>query len=310
VHVAVFGSTGSLGKRVVDALVAAGDTVRAVSRDPSARTRWPSSRVENAAADLRDPASLARACTGVTHVVTTANGFVGRGPNASVLVDGAGNLALIAAARDAKVEHFVFVSAKLAAPDSPIDSFRFKFEAEQALAASGMSHTIVRPTSMIESWLERADAALHGGQPFPIVGHGDRPINFIASDDAARYIALAVRAPRVRNKFLTIGGPEDISLNDLADRISTACGEKLRARHVPISVARVVAATAGRFNAILRREIILGALLELTDQRFDVRPVERELGVAMTPVDDVIASWAKSRGMKPRLDISADEPLA
>jgi uncharacterized protein YbjT (DUF2867 family) len=54
-------------------------------------------------------------------------------------VDLQGNSALIQAARHAGVERFILVSVHGATPDHPIELFRMKYAAEQALQASGLS---------------------------------------------------------------------------------------------------------------------------------------------------------------------------
>jgi NADH dehydrogenase len=57
-----------LGGRVARKLIAQGKPVRVMVRQPSSIAG-----VESAAGDLKDPASLAAACQGVTAVITTAN---------------------------------------------------------------------------------------------------------------------------------------------------------------------------------------------------------------------------------------------
>jgi uncharacterized protein YbjT (DUF2867 family) len=64
----VVGSSGMLGGMVARKLVARGDRVRVMVRQPS-----DIAGVESVRGDLKDPASLDAACQGATAVVTTAN---------------------------------------------------------------------------------------------------------------------------------------------------------------------------------------------------------------------------------------------
>src|SRR4029450_7972941 len=59
------------------------------------------------------------------------------------------NLAVAIAA--AHVPHLVFVSGDGAAPDSPVPLFRTKWEVEEAIRASGVPHTILAPSYLMEN---------------------------------------------------------------------------------------------------------------------------------------------------------------
>ena len=58
--------------------------------------------------------------------------------------------ARLVAARDAKVEHFVYTSALAARENHPIDFFRTKHEIEEGLRDSHMPYTILRPAAFME----------------------------------------------------------------------------------------------------------------------------------------------------------------
>ena len=112
--VLVAGATGSLGSTVCRMLVDQGTPVRALVRSGSSPERVGALRalgIELALGDLRDPESLRRACRGVDRVVSTATATSGRGGADTVQnVDGEGQVALIDAAQQERVQHFVYVS--------------------------------------------------------------------------------------------------------------------------------------------------------------------------------------------------------
>lgn len=81
----VAGATGVLGRSISQRLLHGGGRVRVMTRDP------------------RRAASLDRACAGISHVITTANAFAGRGADNVSSVDRQGNRQLIDAARRAGV---------------------------------------------------------------------------------------------------------------------------------------------------------------------------------------------------------------
>jgi uncharacterized protein YbjT (DUF2867 family) len=99
----VVGSTGLLGPEVCRRLVADGRPVRCLIR-PTAhaakRAELNALGVEFAEGDLKDPASLRRACAGVVSVISTASCTFSRQPGDSIAtVDEGGQLALVSAAR-------------------------------------------------------------------------------------------------------------------------------------------------------------------------------------------------------------------
>jgi uncharacterized protein YbjT (DUF2867 family) len=79
--------------------------------DASKRAALEALGAELVEGDLKDPASLARACAGVPAVISTASSTFSRQDGDSIAsVDQQGQLALVEAARLTGVEHFVFVS--------------------------------------------------------------------------------------------------------------------------------------------------------------------------------------------------------
>jgi uncharacterized protein YbjT (DUF2867 family) len=102
--------------------------------------------------DLRDRTSLDGAVEGVEAVITTANSAMRGGADDPQSVDLEGNRNLIEAARNAGVEHFIFVSLLGAAPHNPSPLVQAKAQSESALRESGMEYTILAPTAFMEVW--------------------------------------------------------------------------------------------------------------------------------------------------------------
>jgi len=115
----IVGASGHVGGLIVQRLLAQGMSLRLMSRHQEALAKWSKEGVEIVQGDVRDPHSLNAACQGVTQVITTAHASEGTHGNTPLEVDLLGNRALIAAAKRAGVEHFVFTSTHSAQPDSP-----------------------------------------------------------------------------------------------------------------------------------------------------------------------------------------------
>ena len=149
--VLVTGGCGMTGRALVDMLLARGERVRSLDLE-----RHPDARVTSIVGDVRDPAAAARACLGVQTVHHTV-AVVSQHPAKASLIEDVnvgGTRVMLAAARAAGVERFVFTSsidvvfsgAAIAAGDESLpyaarfldDYGRSKADAERlVLAANG-----------------------------------------------------------------------------------------------------------------------------------------------------------------------------
>jgi uncharacterized protein YbjT (DUF2867 family) len=129
-------------------------------------------------------------------VISAVHGLVGPGKPSPEAIDRDANRALIQAAAAAGVQHLVLVSVHGAAPDHPMSLHRAKYSAEQALQASGVAWTIVRPAAYLETWLAIIGAKLADHGQALVFGPGRNPINFVAAGDVAAVVDLAVHDRR------------------------------------------------------------------------------------------------------------------
>ena len=236
----VVGSTGVLGREIVKRLRAEGRPVRAMARSAVKASDLASLGAEVVQGDLVNAPSLARACAGATHVVAAAHGMLGSGRNRSEAVDDAGHRALVDAARAAGIAHFVYTSVLGASPGHPVDFFRTKYAVEQYVKGSGLSHTILRPSAFMETHAHtfNGKGIVERGKT-TLLGRGTRPRNFVAVRDVA---AMAVRALTDRTMWgqtIEIGGPENVTDNQVAALYGQVVGVTPKVTHVPSAVLRV-----------------------------------------------------------------------
>jgi len=215
--IVVAGGTGTLGTRLVPRLAGAGRIVRVVTRDPARARHLAGPRVEVVCGDVRDPAQVARAVRGAGMVISAVHGFAGPGRVSPATVDRAGNAHLIGAAARAGAA-FVLVSVAGAAPGHPIGLFRAKHAAEEMLRASGTGWTIVRATAFMETWATIMSHMLQASGRILVFGRGDNPVNFVSATDVAALIELAVTDPALRGQVLEIGGPDNLTFNEVPAR--------------------------------------------------------------------------------------------
>ena len=236
----VIGATGIVGGMITRRLLEQGKEVRILVRgdSPSAQLAQegratPAESLTEAGAqpvygDLRDRASLDAAVESVETVISTANSAGRGGEDNPRSVDLEGNRNLIEAARDAGVEHFIFVSALGADPDHPVPFMQAKGQSEASLRESGMEYTILAPTPFMEVW-----AAVVVGmpalqdQPVTLVGEGRRRHSFISNRDVAAFAVAAVDDSAARNQYLAIGGPEPLTWRDVVATYERVLGRPI-----------------------------------------------------------------------------------
>ena len=232
----VVGATGLLGPEICQRLTAAGQQVRALVRstaDESKRKVLQELGVELVDGDLKDAASLARACTGVQAVISTASSTLSRQAGDSIeTVDHRGQLALVEAARRAAVERFVFVSFR-ENRDIQFPLTAAKRAVERALASSGMAYTVLQASYFMEVWLTPAlgfDAA-HGKAR--LYGDGNQPISWISYRDVARAAAAAVIEGTGRNMVVELGGPQALTPREVVRMFEAAGAGEITTESIP-----------------------------------------------------------------------------
>jgi uncharacterized protein YbjT (DUF2867 family) len=269
--IVVAGGTGTLGARLVPRLAGQGLAVRVLTRDPARAQHLAGPGIEVARGDVRDPASIAGALRGADTVISAVHGFAGPGRVSPATVDRAGNAHLIAATARTGAT-FVLVSVVGAAPDHPIGLFRAKHAAEQALRASGIPWTIVRATAFMETWGKIMGQPLQASGKIPVFGRGDNPVNFVSATDVAALISHAVATPGLRSQVLELGGPGNLTFNQVATLLQETTGRHGTVRHIPRPALHTMAMATARLKPALARQARAALAMDTIDMTFDPAP--------------------------------------
>jgi NADH dehydrogenase len=249
----VAGGTGRLGTLLVARLAKRGLDVRVLTRDPARASHLDGVANQIVVGDVRDRASIEDAMRGVHLVVSAVQGFTGPGRVTPATVDRDGNTNLIDAAAAVGAD-VVLLSIVGASTDSPMELFRAKHAAEQHLRASATSWTIVRATAFMELWAQIMAKPI-------VFGRGDNPINFVSVSDVVGVVERAVTEPSLRGQVLEVGGPQNLTFNELATMLQDIRGGRGKVRHVPRWVLRTIAPFALQARAALT--------MDTTDLTFD-----------------------------------------
>ena len=284
----VAGGTGTLGTRLVRLLSDRGMEVRVLTRDPARAAHVPRT-VQILTGDLREPAAVAAAVRGCSTVVSAVHGFVGPGKPSPESIDRDANLALIQAAATAGVEHLVLVSGLGVAADHPMSLYRAKFAAEQALRASGLRWTIIRPSAYLETWIGVTGAKLAGKGQALVFGPGRNPVNFVAAEDVAVAVDLAIHDRSLRGQSVDVAGPENLTFTQIADQLIAAGGRPGRTRHIPLPMLRAMSVLARPAAPSFARQAQAAVMMNTADMTVDVSAIRDRLPtVPATTLHDLL----------------------
>src|SRR6478736_140506 len=208
--VLLVGSTGLVGREVAKRLRATGSHVRALVRetaDPAKLDELRDLGLEVVFGDLKNPNSLAAACSAASVVISTATATTSRQAGDSIeSVDRHGTLALVDAASDAGVGSFVFVS--MFATPFDFELQRAKRAVEQRLVNSKLDFSILQPAKFMEVWLGKALGFDPVGGAVQILGDGNQAVSWISYVDVARIAVACATGGEAARRVIPLGGPD------------------------------------------------------------------------------------------------------
>lgn len=140
-----------------------------------------------------------------------------------------------------------------------------KHAAEECLRACGVPWTIVRATAFLETWIALLQQTANDSSRPLVFGRGDNPINFVSVIDVAAMAERVAVDTSTRGEMLEIGGPQNLSLNQLAAAVQQAAGRAKGPRHVPRTVLRSMALVLRPFKPDLARQAQAALVLDRAD---------------------------------------------
>ncbi len=255
------GAAGRLGSHVRSELESRGYSVRALVRDPC---NLAGEGVEVFGADARRAETLRGACEGVESVISALGASLAlryTAPNATYRdVDLGANLNLLAEARRAGARKFVYVSLCGAERLRGLGYVDAHEEFVEALSASGMDYTVVRPTGFFYVFDEVFKMAARGRAL--MVGRGDARTNPIHEADVARACVEALEGDA---RELKAGGPDVYTRREIALLAFEALGKRPKFTSLPPGLMRALIKPVAFFDRRLYDFLEFGAAVSVTD---------------------------------------------
>jgi uncharacterized protein YbjT (DUF2867 family) len=279
----VVGATGSLGTEICRRLASARKPFRAMVRRTSDQVKKDVLKQlggELVEADLKDRASLDRACQSATAVISTPTAILSQQSGDTFdTVDLHGQMHLIDAARAAKVGRYVFVSVSgnlLKHGDNPL--LAAKQAVENHLKQAGLTYTILRPTCFMEIWLSPPLGFDCANGKATIYGSGQNKINYISLHNVADFAVESLSNPAARNAVLELGGPAAFTQLEVVQTFEEIAGRTLEKQFVPEEALQARKSAANNPVEQTFADLILAAArgdkidMSETFKKFQVRP--------------------------------------
>lgn len=242
----VIGGRSKIGSALIAELLERGEQVRALVR-PREEAGSLGSGVEVSTGDLGDPESLSRAMAGVSKV------FLLCGPTPDEV---ALNRNAIDAASDAKVELLVR-SSILGADGAARSTFADDHRAcDDYLRQAGVPFAIVRPNMFMQNVPENTIPSLDDSGNF-YTNTGDASISMVDTRDVAAVAAVLLTEPGHEGDAVDVTGPEALSYDDVAGKLSASMGRPVNHVKVPDDAVRTALAGFGM------GDWMVGALVDL-----------------------------------------------
>jgi NADH dehydrogenase len=247
----ITGATGFVGHHLVEALLDAGRPVRCLVRQPDrpAVARLREGGAEIVRGDVTDEVNIVHAAMGAEAMIHLVAVIKERGRSTFAEINYRGTVHALDAAHRAGVRRFIHLSALGADPASPYPYLRSKGLAEEAVRQSGLDFTIFRPSVIFGEGCEfvRMLAALVKALPVvPVVGSGQELFQPVWVGDVATVIARAVDDAATIRRTYDLGGPQQLTYNEILAAVEATLGARRPVVHVPMGLARPVAALMTR----------------------------------------------------------------
>jgi uncharacterized protein YbjT (DUF2867 family) len=238
----VTGATGRLGQLVAKTLNAQHLAWRALARRPDAATTLGATQV--VAGGFDQLYKIAEAMSGINHVILIS----GDDPQQDKL-----EINIVNAASQAGVKSIVKLSAQSAGLTPPVSFGRKHILVENAIRASGMEWTFIRPVFFQQSFLMFAEPIRKSNKIILPAGKGS--VAFVNAQDVAECLVKALD-PAHNGKIYTLTGPRSLPFSEAGKIIGSARGKDVGYVAPPAWVARIVLPKASGMPRWLAMEVI------------------------------------------------------
>jgi uncharacterized protein YbjT (DUF2867 family) len=258
----VTGGTGNIGQVLVKALLQAGESVRVLARTPEKAKKLLPDSVEVAIGQFEDTHSLERALAGVDRAF-----LISGGPH-----EAHQELNFVHTAARMRLPFLVKNSAQAVGFDPPAEHAKV----EQAIMASGMGYTILRPTTFMQNMLWRIAPMVRTTGTFAVLRRNALSGMIDVRDIAESAAAVLYKPDAHFNAVYILTGGETFTYDDIAATLTRILLRSVEAVQVSPAALRQQLIAGGMPPHLadvligIEQNIITGASAVITDHTAQV----------------------------------------
>ncbi len=250
--VTLIGGSGFIGRHIVRALAKRGYRIRVACRRPDlaghVQPLGTPGQIMPVQANVRFPASLAAACDGATAVVNLTGVLSSRGAQSFDAIHVFGAEASARAAKAAKAQVFIQMSALGADAESGSEYGRTKAAGEAKARAAFPGAIILRPSIVFgpeDNFFNQFAGLSRLAPALPLIGGGHTKFTPLFVGDLAEAIARLIDKGEASGLTYELGGPEVFSFKQLMEFTLETIGRKRLLVPVPWPIAKVMGTVMG-----------------------------------------------------------------
>lgn len=244
-NILLAGATGYLGSHLLKVLIEKQNQVIAIVRKLNQLENHNENYLEIKQAEVTKPDTLKDICKGIDTVISCVGITRQKDGLTYMDVDFKANMNLLEEAKKSDVKHFVYISAINGDKYRNLKIFEAKEKFVDALKASGLNYTVVRPNGFFSDMKDFLQMAKSGR--VYLFGSGHQKFNPIHGEDLAKAIVDTLED---YNKELTVGGPDVLSLNDISKLALTSLNKPVKITHLPDCLRRLTIWTLRTFTSV------------------------------------------------------------
>lgn len=224
----VAGSTGYLGQNIVSELQFRGIPFQAIARNKEKLIEKGLAPEQIIPAHVTIPATLVGVMNGVTTIISSVGITRQKDGLTYMDVDYKANMNLLEEAKRAGVKKFIYISVLHGDQLRHLKITEAKERFVDALKASGLDYTIIRPNGFFSDMRDFLDMAKKG--KVYLFGKGEVKMNPIHGSDLANVVVDAIESSQ---QEIEVGGPDILTQNELAALALNAWKRPVKIVHLP-----------------------------------------------------------------------------
>lgn len=261
----VIGASGFVGGHLAKALLAEGNAVRCLARNPERVKDLAALGCEVVKGDISDLALVQRAVESVQAVyisIHTLSPQPGSTPGQRFMAverDGLQNI--VTACREQGVRRVLYVTSLGIAEEGPGEWLRERWQAEQFLLSSGLDVTVIRPGMIVGVGGGFGMLASQAKKSVAVGLGGSQKMRSIAVDDLVYYLMGVLDDPRASGQRYDVGNDDVLTNSQMTDAVA-----KILGRRPPLKL-KLQKALVGAFAPVMERagKLPRGAMNGLLD---------------------------------------------